>query len=125
MPKSEANLHKTVSSINSFKIRWCKKAKLSKDLKQKAKKDLYDLDDKIIKVMNGAKEEDSRKEVAEIRFSLQSIPHLKAYVTIEYCNDSWHIFMETYSFCIGEILREGGPFIQLLKKDEVEEEELL
>ena len=111
MPKSEANLHKTVSSINSFKIRWCKKAKLSKDLKQKAKKDLYDLD--------------SRKEVAEIRFSLQSIPHLKAYVTIEYCNDSWHIFMETYSFCIGEILREGGPFIQLLKKDEVEEEELL
>jgi hypothetical protein len=113
------------SSLKGFKIRWCKKAKLSKDQKQKVKKDLYDLDDKIMKVMNGTKEEDSRKEVAEIRFSLPSIPNLKAYVTIEYCNDSWHIFMETYSFCIGEILREGGPFIQLLKKDEVEEEELL
>ena len=108
MPKGEGNLHKPISSIKGFKIRWCKKAKLSKDQKQKVKKDLYELDEKIIKVMNGTKEEDSRKEVAKIRFSLPSIPHLEAYLTVEYCNDAWHIFMETYAFYIGEILRASG-----------------
>ena len=113
------------SSLKGFIIRWCKKAKLSQAEKQKIKKDLHDISGKILKVMEAAKDEDSRKEVAEMRFPLPSIPHLKAYLTIEYCNDAWHIFMETYSTCIGEILREGGPFIQLLKRDEIEQEETL
>jgi hypothetical protein len=113
------------SSLKGFQIRWCKKAKLSQAEKQKIKKDLHDMSGKILKVMEGTKEEDSRKEVAEMRFPLPSIPHLKAYLTIEYCNDEWHIFMETYSTCIGEILHEGGPFIQLLKRDEIEQEETL
>jgi hypothetical protein len=111
--------------IKGFKVRWCRKANLSQDQKQKIKKDLYDLSDKIKKVMNSAKEEDSRKELAEIRFPLPSIPHLKAYLAVEYCNNAWHIFMETYSYCIGEILREGEPFIQMLKKNEIQEEETL
>jgi hypothetical protein len=112
-------------SLKGFQIRWCKKAKLSPAEKQKIKKDLHEMSGKILKVMEAAKDEDTRKEVAEMRFPLPSIPHLKAYLTIEYCNGSWHIFMETYSTCIGEILREGGPFIQMLKMNEIEQEEIL
>ena len=125
MIKKQASNRELGHDLKGFKIRWCKKAKLAREQKEEIKKDLQNLSAKIIKVMNGTKEEDSRKETAEIRFPLPSIPHLKAYLTVEYCNNAWHIFMETYSNCIGEILREGGPFIKMLKKDEVEEEEAL
>ena len=125
MIKKQTSYREFGHDLKGLKIRWCKKARLTREQKEEVKKDLQKLSDKIIKIMNGTKEEDSRKETAEIRFPLPSIPHLKAYLTVEYCNNAWHIFIETYSNCIGEILREGGPFIKMLKKDEVEEEEAL
>jgi hypothetical protein len=125
MSENNVKSRKSAPSLKGFKIRWCKRAKLSYVQKQKVKKELYDLSDKITKVMNCTKEEYARKELAEIRFPLPSIPHLKAYLTVEYCNEGWHIFMETYSDCIGEILCENEQFIQMLNEDEVEEEETL
>jgi hypothetical protein len=125
MSETNAKSRKSASSLEGFKIRWCKKAALSQDQKQAVKKDLTDLFDKIIAVMNDTKEENTRKELGEVRLRLPSIPRLKAYLTVEYCNDAWHIFMETYANCIGEIFRKDGPFIQMLDEDEVEEEETL
>ena len=124
MYNKENSSHKPIYSLRGFKIRWCKKTKLTQAQRQNIKNDLHNLSDRIMKVMNGTKEEDSRKEIAEMRFPLPSIPHLKVYLTIEYCNNAWHIFIETYSDCIGEIVSEGRPFIQMLKKEEVEEETL-
>jgi hypothetical protein len=124
MSNKQDSSHKPIYSLRGFKIRWCKEAKLSQTEKQKIKKDLHHMSEKIMKVMNGTKEEDSRREVGEMRFRLSSFPHSKVYLTIEYCNNAWHIFMETFSDCIGEIVCEGGSFIQMLKKEEVEEETL-
>ena len=124
MSSKQDSSHKPIYSLKGSKIRWCKKAKLSQTEKQKIKKDLHLMSEKIMKVIDGTKEEDSRREVGEMRFRLSSVSNLEVYLTIEYCNNAWHIFMETYSDCIGEIVSEGGPFLQMLKKEEVEEETL-
>ncbi len=79
---------------------------------------------RVLDVMRRAREEGVQEESAVARMPLPHHAHLQAYLAIERCNDSWHIFVETLSECIGEIVGEGEPFIQVLKEGEFEEDVL-
>ncbi len=87
------------------------------------KKDLLDMSKRVLDVIRCAKEE-NLEEGTIARMQLPRHAHLKAYLAIERCNDTWHVFVETLSECIGEIIGEGEPFIQMLKKGEFEEDVL-
>lgn len=41
---------------------------------------------------------------------------------IEYCEDGWHLGLETYNEAVGEIMRKGAPFIRELDDKHVETE---
>jgi ubiquinone biosynthesis protein Coq4 len=56
----------------------------------------------------------------EIRLPLPSHTHRDIYLTIEYCNDGWHLILESPTEIIGEIVSRGFPFIQTLKENEIE-----
>lgn len=112
------------SSIKGFRIRWNKELRLSQTQKQQLKKDLQGMSEKILLAMNCAKEEESRNEIAEMRLPLPAHAHLHAYLTVEYCNDAWHLILETYNDCIGEIMCADAKCIQMLKSSDVEEEAL-
>jgi hypothetical protein len=110
------------SSIKGFRIRWNKKLKLSQIQKRQLKKDLHDMSERILHAMNCAKDEGFRHEIAEMRLPLPAHAHLHAYLTIEYCDDAWHLILETYNDCLGEVVCPDSTCIQMLENSEVEEE---
>ncbi len=110
------------SSIKGFRIRWNRETKLTQIQRQQLKDDLLGMSESILHAMDCAKEEGSRNEIAEMRLPLPVHARLHAYLTVEYCNDAWHLILETYRECIGEIVCPHSKCIQVLKNSEVEEE---
>jgi len=76
----------------------------------------------IEKTMEIAKEEDLNDRPSEIRLHLASRSRQKFYLTIECCENAWHLFLETCDTIVAEIVKEKGPFIKLLKDENVEVE---
>ncbi len=112
------------SSVKGFRIRWNKKSKLTQSQKQALKKDLLGISEEILRAMDCAKEEGARNEIAEVRLPLPTHAHLHAYLTIEYCNDAWHMILETYDECLGELVCPGNECIQMLEDHDIDEEVL-
>jgi len=56
--------------------------------------------------------------VSEIRLAVAP----PVYLAVEYCQDSWHLGLETYSEAVGEIVRKGAPFTSELDDKDVETE---
>ena len=108
--------------VERDQILWCKKAKVSKRDKLLIKKSLVEMAETIAKCMEFTKQEQMNNRVAEIRLHL--IPHSaqKFYLVIETGTNAWHLFLETNEKIVGEIAREGGPFIRMLKDEDVEAE---
>jgi hypothetical protein len=113
------------SSLKGFQIHWYKKAKLSKAQKIQIKKSITDMSDTILQSMDCAKKEASEDPAFEVRLPLPFLASPQAYLTVEYCNDAWHLLLETVSDCIGELVCVDFPCIQMLKSNEIEEEALL
>jgi thioredoxin 1 len=107
-------------TVKGFQIRWFKKTKVSSRERQLVKRDLESMSETIKKALNFTKEEALENRVAEIRLPLPSHTHRDIYLTIEYCNDGWHLILESPTETIGEIVSRGFPFIQTLEKNEIE-----
>ncbi len=84
------------------------------------KKDLLGMSQRILDVMRCAQEEGLQDGSAFARMPLSRHAHFQAYLTIERCKDAWHIFVETLSECICEIVGKDEHFIQMLKEGEYE-----
>jgi thioredoxin 1 len=114
--------HESLPEVTAkgFQIRWFKKAKVSNRERQLVKKDLESMSGIIGKVLNCTKEEALENPEPEIRLPLRSQKHRDVYLTIEYCNNGWHLILESPTEIIGEIVSRGFPFIQTLKENEIE-----
>ncbi len=77
-----------------------------------------------MQALNHTEDESSENKVEEVRLQIPSISHPKVYLTIECCNDAWHLILETYSDCIGEVMLGGSPSIQMLKNTDIEAESI-
>ena len=111
------------SSIKGFQIRWSKKAKLSEAEKYQIKIKLEHMSDEILQAMNCTKTETLQNKVEQMRLPLRSKHNrFRVYLAIEYCIDGWHLILETYADCLGEIVHKGEAFIQMLKANDVEVE---
>jgi len=107
-------------TVKGLQIRWCKKAKFSKRDRQLVKRDLESMLGLINRVLNCTKEEALENPEPEIRLPLPSHTRRDVYLTIEYCNNGWHLILESPTEIIGEIVSSGFPFIQTLKENEIE-----
>ena len=107
-------------TVKGFQICWFKKTKLSQRERQLVKKDLESMSGIIGKVLNCTKEEALENPEPEIRLPLRSQKHRDVYLTIEYCNNGWHLILESPTELVGEIVSRGFPFIQTLKENEIE-----
>jgi thioredoxin 1 len=107
-------------TVKDLQIRWCKKTKFSKKDRQLVKRDLKNMLGLINKVLNSTKEEALENPEPEIRLPLPSQKTRDVYLTIEYCNNAWHLILESPTEIIGEIVSRGLPFIQTLKENEIE-----
>ena len=74
--------------------------------------------------MEIAKDEDLNDRPSEIRLHVASHSNRKFYLTIECCEKSWHLFLETCDTIVAEIVSEKRPFIKLLKDENVEVERI-
>ncbi len=124
MSKTKNSSHTATSSLEGYRILWCKENKLSESERLLVKKDLLGMSKRILDVMKRVKEEDLQDEGPVARMPLPRHAHLQAYLAIERCNEAWHVFVETISDCIGEIVGDGEQFIQVLKDGEFEEDVL-
>jgi thioredoxin len=107
-------------NVRDFQIRWFKKTKVSSKDKRLVKKDLEKMSEIIKKALNCTREEALENRGAEIRLPLPSHAHRDVYLTIEYCNDGWHLILESPTEIIGEIVSKGLPFIETLEENEIE-----
>jgi thioredoxin 1 len=107
-------------SVKSLQISWFKKTKVSPKDRQLMKRDLESMSAIINKVLNCTKEEALENPEPEIRLPLPSQTRRDVYLTIEYCNNGWHLILESPTEIIGEIMSRGFPFIQTLKENEIE-----
>jgi len=105
-------------SVVGCQIRWFKKATISKKTRQLVKKNLRDMSTVLEKVMNCTKEEALENRAAEIRLAVAP----PVYLVVEYCQDSWHLGLETYSEPVGEIVCKGAPFVTELNDEDIETE---
>ncbi len=122
MPKTMIKSIEPKPSLRGFRILWNRKLRLPETQKQQLKKDLREMAERIIEAKNCAKEEGLRHEIAEIRLPLPPHARLHAYLTIEYCDNAWHLILETYKNWLGEIMCPDSTCIQMLKSGDVEEE---
>jgi thioredoxin 1 len=109
-------------TVKGFQIRWFKKTKVSSRDRRLVKRDLEGMSEIIKKALNCTKEEALENRVAEIRLPLPSHTRRDVYLTIEYCNNGWHLILESPTEIIGEIVRKGSPFIQTLEENEIDTE---
>lgn len=107
-------------AVKDFQIRWFKKTKVSDRDRRLVKRDLESMSEIIKKALNCTKEEALENRAAEIRLPFPSHTHRDVYLTIEYCNDGWHLILESPTEIIGEIVSRGFPFIQTLEENEIE-----
>jgi thioredoxin 1 len=105
-------------SIAGCHIRWCKKTTISKTQRQLIKKNLRGMSALLEKVMNCTREEALENRVAEIRLAVAP----PVYLAVEYCQDTWHLGLETQSEAVGEIVCKGMPFMNELDDENVETE---
>jgi thioredoxin 1 len=119
---SEMRTHEPLPEVTmkGLQIRWFKKTNVSNRDRQLLKRDLENMSGIINKVLNCTKEEALENPVPEIRLPLPSHTRRDAYLTIEYCNNGWHLILESPTEIIGEIVSRGLPFIQTLKENEIE-----
>jgi thioredoxin 1 len=119
---SVIHTHEPVPEVNvkDFQIRWFKKTKVSIRDRQLVKRDLQNMSEIIKKALNCAKEEGLENRASEIRLPLPSHTHRDVYLTVEYCNDGWHLILESPTEIIGEIVSRGFPFIQTLEENDIE-----
>ena len=103
-----------------FQIRWLK-TKISHRDRQLIGKDLQSMQDIINKAIKCTKEEamENRPSRALIRLPLRSQTDRNICLTIEYCNDNWHLILESPTDIVGEILTQGLSFIQMLEDKEI------
>jgi thioredoxin 1 len=109
-----------VANVKGFQIRWFKKTKTSSRDRKLIKRDLQSMSEIINKALKCTKEEAMEDRAGEIRLPLPSHTHRDVYLTIEYCNDGWHLILESPTDIVGEIVSEGFPFIRTLEENEVE-----
>ena len=105
-------------SIVGCQIRWSKELTISKKTRQLIKKNLRGMSAILEKVMNCTREEALENRMAEIRLAVAP----PVYLSVQYCEDGWHLGLETYSEGVGEIVRKGAPFIRELDDKHVETE---
>jgi thioredoxin 1 len=119
---SVTSTHEPLPEVNvkGLQIRWFKKTKFSNRERQLVKRDLKNMSGIINKVLNCTKEEALENPEPEIRLPLPSHAHRDIYLTIEYCNNGWHLILESPTEIIGEIVSMGFPFIRTLKENEIE-----
>lgn len=107
-------------SFKGYKIRWCRKAKVPERTKRKIVKNLRGMAQIIGKTLNYTKEKALEGVPEEIRLSV--MPEI--YVVIEYCQNAWHLGLETTAEYLGEIVGEDVPLICLLEDNEVKSEKI-
>lgn len=115
-------IHEPVSemTVKDLQIRWCKKTKVSSRDRQLMKRDLESMSEIIKKALSVTEEEALENRMAEIQLPLPSHKHRHVYLTIEYCTNGWHLFLESPTEIIVEIVSSRFPFIQTLKENEIE-----
>ncbi len=102
-------------SFKGSQIRWCKKTKVTNKDKKTIIRNLESRSKIIREAMNHTKEKALQNQVEEIRLSIK--PGI--YLVIEYCQDSWHLGLETLTDYVGEIVGKGEPLISLLEDKDV------
>ena len=105
-------------SVAGCQIRWCRKT--SKKTRELVKKNLRRMSKTIEKVMNVTREETLCKRPTEIRLAVAP----PVYLAVEYCQDNWHLGLETYSEPVGEIVCKGTRLLTELDDKNVETETL-
>jgi len=105
-------------SIVGCQIRWFKKTTISKKTRQTIRKKLRDMSPTLEKAMNFTREESLENRSGEIRLAVAP----PVYLAVEYCQNNWHIGLETNEEPVGEVVREGGPYIAILDDKDVETE---
>jgi thioredoxin 1 len=118
LPPSPRRVFVPQFSIVGCQIRWIKNATISKKTRQLVKKNLRGMSTLLEKVMNCTKEEALENRPAEIRLTVAPL----IYLAVEYCQDGWHLGLETRSEPVGEIVRKGTPFITELDDKDIETE---
>ena len=107
-------------SIAGCQIRWCRKTTISNKTRELIKKNLGKMSTTIEKIMNVTREETLDKRPTEIRLAIAP----PAYLAVEYCQDNWHLGLETYSEPVGEIVSKEGKFFTELDDKDVETEQM-
>ncbi len=102
--------------LGNCQIRWCKEAKTPSKEKQAIKRKLKGMTRIIEEAMAYTKKE----PVEEVRLSVAP----EVYAVVEYCENSWHLGLETVSQYLGEVVCRGAPLICLLKDEAVETESI-
>ena len=105
-------------SVVGCQIRWFKKTITSTEQRELIKKNLKGMSALLEKVISCTKEEALENRVSEIRLAVAP----PVYLAVEYCQDSWHLGLETYSEAVGEITCKGSPFTSELDDKDVETE---
>jgi len=106
------------SPVTGCQIRWLKKTTIPKRQRQLIKKNLRGMSPLLEKIMNITREETLEDRPTEIRLAVAP----PVYLAVEYCQDSWHMILETYSEAIGEIACKGAPFTVEFDDKDVETE---
>jgi len=107
-------------SIAGCQIRWCRKTTISNEIRELVKKNLRKMSTTIDKIMNVTKEETLDKKPTEIRLAIAP----PVYLAVEYCQDNWHLGLETYNEPVGEIVSKDGKFFTELDDKDVETEQI-
>lgn len=107
-------------SFKGCQIRWCKKAEVTSKDKRTITKNLESMSELIQKAMNYTKEKTLEDIAEEIRISVGP----KIYLVIEYCQNSWHLGLETTTDYVGEIVGKAAPLICLLEDKDVKAERI-
>ena len=108
----------TKFSVTGCQIRWFKRTTISNKDRRTIKKNLKNTSSIIDKVMNLTKEEALENRFSEIRLPVAP----PVYLSVEYCQDGWHLGLETQSEAMGEIVCKGAQFVKELEDKDVETE---
>ena len=104
--------------IMGYQIRWYKKTTTTKKTKELIKKNLIRMSTTLEKIMNITREEALENRPSEVRLPVTP----SVYLAVEYCQDNWHLGLETYTEPVGEVDRKGAPFVTVLDDKDVETE---
>jgi hypothetical protein len=109
-------------SVKGCQIRWFKRTEMSKKERKLIKKGLEGMSETIEEAICCTKGEALKNHVEEIPLPLPPRGHSDVYLTVEYCDEAWHLILESSKECIAEIVCKGLPLIGTLEDKEVEVE---